>query len=215
MLKSAAVLIMAVVFMACEEEEAKVSVTGVVVNVEEVSTGVGEEVQLTATVEPSGATDISVTWSTSDESVATIDANGILTAVAPGEVEVIVSTVDGSFTSSVAASVNAALLETAWTRSYATRSGCTNPDDNETETCTVECQVIEFETDGTITFTGGDAPEGIINYTITETEITVTYEDEGSPVTETIPYTIVLDELELTFGADEGGCSRVEGYKAN
>lgn len=214
-LKSAALLCLATIFNACEEEEASVSVTGVTVTSVEVSTDVGEEVQFMATIEPSGATNASITWSTSDASIATINEDGLLTAIGSGEVEVIATTVDGDFTSSVIASVNATLLGTAWTGISATKSGCELAEDNGTETCGTDCQVIEFETDGTITFTGGDMPSGPINYTKTDTEITVSYEDEGETRTESISYVIELDELLLTFGSDEGGCSRVEVYIGN
>ena len=40
--------------------------------------------QLTATVEPSNATNKAVTWSSSDETVATVDKNGLVTAVGGG-----------------------------------------------------------------------------------------------------------------------------------
>ncbi len=44
----------------------------------------GESTTLTATVAPDNTTDKTVTWSTSDPSVATVDAHGTVTAVAPG-----------------------------------------------------------------------------------------------------------------------------------
>lgn len=49
---------------------------------------VGETLQLTATVLPENATDKTVTWSSSDESVATVDANGFITALSEGSVSV-------------------------------------------------------------------------------------------------------------------------------
>ena len=48
----------------------------------------GEKAQLTATVSPSNATAKDVHWATSDESVATVDKNGLVTAVAPGTVTI-------------------------------------------------------------------------------------------------------------------------------
>ena len=44
----------------------------------------GESLTLTATVTPADATDKTVTWSSSDETVATVDANGKVVAIAPG-----------------------------------------------------------------------------------------------------------------------------------
>lgn len=58
----------------------------------------GQTQQFTATVLPDLATDKSVSWSTSDPNVATIDANGLLTGVASGEVTVTVKTNDGNKT---------------------------------------------------------------------------------------------------------------------
>ena len=48
--------------------------------------GVNESVQLTTTIKPMVIPDKSVTWSSEDESVATVDAEGYVTAVAPGRV---------------------------------------------------------------------------------------------------------------------------------
>lgn len=48
----------------------------------------GDVVTLSATVEPQIAVDKNVTWTSSDPSVATVDDNGTVTAVAPGFVEI-------------------------------------------------------------------------------------------------------------------------------
>ncbi len=54
--------------------------------------GTTETVQLTAEVKPLLLEDKTVTWESSDESVATVDENGLVTAVAPGEVEITATT---------------------------------------------------------------------------------------------------------------------------
>ena len=48
-------------------------------------TAAGATVQLTATVAPEDATDKTVTWETSNAEVATVDATGLVTAIANGE----------------------------------------------------------------------------------------------------------------------------------
>ena len=51
---------------------------------------------LTATVLPETATNKSVTWTSSNEAVATVDANGVVTAIALGEAVIAATTTDGS-----------------------------------------------------------------------------------------------------------------------
>ena len=47
-------------------------------------TALGETRQLSATIDPDSATDQRMTWMSSDTSVATVDAGGVVTAGAPG-----------------------------------------------------------------------------------------------------------------------------------
>lgn len=63
----------------------------------ELSLNVNDEVSLNATVLPDNATDKSVTWTSSDNAVATVDANGKVTAVAKGTATITVKTNDGGF----------------------------------------------------------------------------------------------------------------------
>ena len=61
-----------------------VKVTGVKLNKSSKSLTIGDTFTLTATVKPNNATDKSVTWSSSNTSVATVDENGAVTAVSEG-----------------------------------------------------------------------------------------------------------------------------------
>lgn len=49
-------------------------------------------------VSPSNATNKSVSWSSDDDTVATVDSNGKVTGVAEGIVNITVTTSDGGFT---------------------------------------------------------------------------------------------------------------------
>ena len=91
----------------CTIEEPTVAVTGVTLNQSEAQMTVGgETLTLTATVNPNNATDQSVSWSTSDANVATVE-NGVVTAVAAGNATITVTTTDGSFTATCAVTVTA------------------------------------------------------------------------------------------------------------
>ena len=69
----------------------------------------GDTETLTATVEPSDATNKNVTWSTSDASIATV-TDGVVTAVAPGTATITVTTEDGNKTATCAVTVTAATV---------------------------------------------------------------------------------------------------------
>ena len=73
-------------------------VTGVKLNKNTTTIKVGGTETLTATVEPANATNKAVTWSSDNISVATVDANGLVTAVAEGSATITVTTEDGSKT---------------------------------------------------------------------------------------------------------------------
>ena len=74
-----------------------VAATGVTLNQTILTlTGAGQTSTLTATVTPSNATNKSVTWSSSDESVATVSSEGVVTAVANGTATITATTADGT-----------------------------------------------------------------------------------------------------------------------
>jgi len=66
----------------------------------------GETLQLTATIAPDNAFDKSVTWTSSNNTVATVDANGLVTAVGNGTCTIIATTTDGGFAATCEVTVN-------------------------------------------------------------------------------------------------------------
>ena len=72
--------------------------TGVTLNKRTLELAVRETETLIATVEPSDATNPNVTWRSSDNAIATVNANGIVTAVAAGTTTITVTTADGAHT---------------------------------------------------------------------------------------------------------------------
>ena len=73
-----------------------------------------ESVQLLATVNPGYATNKSVTWSSSDNNVATVDANGLVTAKSAGTAIITVTTTDGGKTATCTINVIATLTDVTY-----------------------------------------------------------------------------------------------------
>ncbi len=84
-----------------------IPVTGITITPAELSMLVGSTQQLVAAVIPENATDKNVTWSSDNETVATVDANGVVTAAAPGSATITVTTADGGKTATCAVTVSA------------------------------------------------------------------------------------------------------------
>ena len=70
--------------LSCDPDEVEVAVTSVSLNQATTEMLVGETVRLSATVTPANATDRTVTWASSKQSVATVSNDGVVTAVAEG-----------------------------------------------------------------------------------------------------------------------------------
>ena len=81
-------------------------VTKVELNKTSLTLDVNESETLTATITPGNATDQNVTWSSDNESVAKVDANGLVTAVAPGTATITVTTADSGKTATCTVTVN-------------------------------------------------------------------------------------------------------------
>lgn len=92
-----------------------VPVESVKISPEGAAIKVGESFQFTAKILPENADNKGVTWKSGDEKVATVDANGKVTAVAAGATAITVTTIDGLKTAEATVSVN---------KVYSNGSGC-------------------------------------------------------------------------------------------
>jgi len=77
-----------------------IPVKGVKLNDSELLKKLTESVQLVATIEPNNATNKTVTWTSSNEEIATVDQNGFVTPIKAGTVIITVETVDGKYKAS-------------------------------------------------------------------------------------------------------------------
>lgn len=78
----------------------KIMVTGVSLDQHDLYLSLNDNPNATliATITPANASDQSVSWSSSDQGVATVDQEGNVTGIAEGEATIIVTTTDGGFT---------------------------------------------------------------------------------------------------------------------
>ena len=98
-----------------QDDPSPIAVTGVSLNLTSLDMVVGDQRQIEATVNPASATNQNLTWTSSNTSIATVQAIGAadsgmarVTAVAPGTTTIVVSTVDGGFTATASVTVRAA-----------------------------------------------------------------------------------------------------------
>ena len=74
-------------------------VNGIMLNTNSVRMAVGTTAQMVAEVRPSNAADKSLTWTSADETVATVDSNGLIVGVAEGKTTVTVTSNETGITS--------------------------------------------------------------------------------------------------------------------
>jgi len=96
---------------ACSESD--VSVTGVRLDNNTLELTVGETGNLNATVLPENATNRNVVWNSSNTTVATVNAQGVVNAVSAGNAVITVRTVDGGRETTATVTVNAAIIRVA------------------------------------------------------------------------------------------------------
>lgn len=89
-------------------DETPVAVTGVSLDQDAITLEVGKSATLVATVEPPNAANKTVTWTSSDDTICTVDSSGKVTGVAEGTATITVTTVEGNYSASCQVTVVAA-----------------------------------------------------------------------------------------------------------
>ena len=84
-------------------------VTGVDVDASNISLAVGDSRTMLATIYPIDASDQTVTWTTNNAGVATVNNSGLIKAIGPGTASITVKTNDGNFTKTINVTVTASI----------------------------------------------------------------------------------------------------------
>lgn len=126
-----------------------IPVESITVNPDEIYPTVGATYSIIYTVLPADATNPAVTFSTDDETVATVDENGTVTAVAAGIAKITIAATDGSgVTGTLTVNVENINVEEIIASDVIVMSG---------ETVTINYQVLpEQATDKSVTFTSAN-----------------------------------------------------------
>lgn len=137
--------IMTLALLSCNK---KTTATGVELNKQSLEMRVDETAQLIATIVPAEAESIPVTWETSDEKIASVSENGLVTAVAAGEATITAKA--GKVTASCSVKVSDVAVEgiTLSTIKMTLHKG-------ESETISVEIQPEEAQ-EAIVTFASSD-----------------------------------------------------------
>lgn len=187
------------------------SVTGVTLDAETATLRVGEQtLQLTATVQPSDASDKSLVWTSSNAEVASVSETGLVTPLASGEALITVTTVDGGFSATCAVTVvqpvlSVTLNETSininpdMTFELVAQINPYNADNKELEWKSSDESVVTVDQNGVVT--------GVETGVGREATITVTSKDSGVSATCVVRVTkdVVGVELDCQYKRIEAG----------
>ncbi len=165
---------------------------------------VGDTIELTAIVYPEDATNKSIIWSSSDENVATVDQQGVVTAVGKGEATITAESVDGP-SATCAVTVNEVEIQysISLNASQATLSigetfqliATLNPSDDEAtmEWKSSDSEVATVDANGLVTAVSG----GIASITVEANGASATCEVTVNKLTQEIIWEQNFDDAEV------------------
>ena len=168
-------------------------VTGITLSQSFLSLNTGNSQTLTATVQPSNATNKNVSWSSSDENVTMVDQTGVVTAVGIGACSIICTATDGSDVSATC-SVTVTQLVTGITLSHSSLS--LNTGNSQTLTATVQ---PSDATNKNVSWSSSDEnvatvdQTGIVTAVGTGTCTITCAATDGSGMTATCTVTVIVD----------------------
>lgn len=189
------------------------SVTGVTLDKTSLTLKEGENTTLTATVSPEGATNSSVAWTSSNETVATVDANGKVIAMATGSATITVTTTDGGYTATCQVTVTRPVTGVTLDKTSLTLK--------EGETATLTATVSpEGATDSSVVWTSSDNRIATVDASgkvvaVSKGTVTITVTTEDGAFTDSIQITVGCNHPQIyTSGKRDATCTS-DGYSGD
>ena len=189
------------------DEPVTITVTGVSVSPESISLECGETKQLTAKISPENATAGDITWTSSDEAIATVSSDGTVTGISKGTATVTATVSGKSGTCEVTVTQEVQSVEISPATATLTSKG---------ETIQLTATVLP-EGAGEATWTSSDeavatvSPEGIVTAIGEGTAtITATVGEKTATCTITVSISIVdIEGNQATFHLDGASTAQV------
>ena len=180
-----------------------IPVTGVTITMSPNTTiiNIGETIQLSADIMPSNATNKSVTWSSNNTSVATVNSSGLLTGISAGTATITVTTVDGNKSNSVTFTVQ------QHSQSYYWYIGVDNPS-----------SITNIQTSNTVAG-WHEIGSSLSGFVLDTNNNSVTISETRVPYYIVIPnelniYDSLGDRMDYAFdGSNDGIICNISGYK--
>ena len=175
-----------------------VAVTGVSLNKTELTINDNSSEKLTPVFEPSNATNKNVTWSSSDMSIATVSATGLVSGKSVGSCVITVKTQDGGFTASCNVTVKEApvVVTSIEASDYTTKFELYDPYNFDGKVVAKYSNGTSKEVSGYVISSPDMTTEGYKNVTISYTEDGVTVSTTIKILVGEVP--IVLKSIEVT-----------------
>ena len=206
------------------QKENPIAVTGVTLDQTTLSLVAGTAGQLTATVSPDDAADKTVTWASADETIASVDANGKVTAVADGQTTITVTTSDGAKTADCKVIVTKAKVNVTSIKLSQTKLDNYIIDDPVTLVATVgpddaTDKTVVWKSDNPTFASVSATGEVSFNYQgtakITATATNGTPDDPSDDVSATCEVTVSIKYITMTTTVDSKDFTDREMWKAD
>ena len=189
-----------------EPSNSHVPVTGITVNEASLTLDNDTTAALSYSIEPANATNKDVVWSSADSAIATVDSNGNVLAVAPGNTTITVTTNDGGYIATTAVTVAKTDIPvtgiTLAPTSLTLESGITASLSYSVEPANASNKDVIWSTaDSTVATV--DSNGNVLAVAQGNTTIAVTTNDGGYVATTTVTVTKTGNDLSCIFDAQE------------